>query len=338
MIDPGYEHFDRERAVLAPVDATLALAPCGGDPVRIAAAAADADAVLVREAPIPAQVIDAMRRCRVIVRYGVGVDNIDLDRARARHIYVSNVPDYGADEVSEHALALIMAVARRVVTRDRDVRRGAWGVGQREKMFRVRGRVLGLVGCGRIARALHRKMQGLGIARTLGFDPYIDAVHLAEDGVEAAPLARVLAEADLVSLHAPLTPDTRHIIDQAGLARMKPTAILINTARGGLVDQAALAEALGQGRLFGAGLDVFDTEPPGRGEPLLGLDQVVVSDHTGWYSEESVAELQTKAAEEVARVLAGQPPQSWLNRWDDDAPAHGAELAPASPSSVSPTH
>jgi D-3-phosphoglycerate dehydrogenase len=174
---------------------------------------------------------------------------------------------------------------------------------------------LGLVGYGRIARAFERKMRGMGVSRVLVYDPYLKADD--HSGIEHVDLDTLCAQSDFVSLHSPLTPDTRHLIDARRLALMKPTAILVNTARGGLIDETALVAALQQDKLFGAGIDVFEVEPPPASHPLFACDSAVVSDHTGWYSEDSVAELQQKAAEEVLRVLSGGQPKHWLNPWGD---------------------
>jgi D-3-phosphoglycerate dehydrogenase len=313
VVDGGYQSYDIEERVLAPLDADVIVDPCHGDPALVRIAVAEADAVLVRESPIDTEAIACMRRCRVIARYGIGVDNVNLAAARERRIYVSNVPDYAAEEVSDQALALLLSVARRTVTRDHAIRGGAWNVSPGEKMYRIAGRALGLVGYGRIARAFERKMRGLGVARVLVYDPLLEAGTLA--GVESLDLNSLCEQSDFISLHAPLTRDTSHIINSARLALMKPTTVLVNTARGGLIDERALAEALRSKRIFGAGIDVFEHEPPGSAHPLFTLNNVVLSDHTAWYSEESVAELQTKAAEEVARVLRGEPPRHWVNPW-----------------------
>ena len=305
VLDDGYDHYDTERQVLAGVGASIELAAQGGVPDG-------ADALLVRESPVTAAMMDRMPGCRAIVRYGIGVDNIDRDAARKRKIYVANVPDYGTEEVSDQALALVMAVARRVVTRDREVREGAWNVGPTQKVYRLAGKTLGLIGYGRIAQAFERKMRGVGMARVMVFDPYAS---LPADA-QAASVEAICREADVVSLHAPLTPETRHILDARGIGLLKPTAIVVNTSRGPLIDEAALATALREERIFGAGLDVFEEEPLGQGNALRELRNAVLSDHCGWYSEESVQDLQRKAAEEVARVFRGQAPLNWLNRWD----------------------
>ena len=317
VVDDGYGSYETEQGILESVSADVIVVPCRGDVERVLAATPDADAVLVRESPISAKVIAQMPHCKGIVRYGIGVDNVDLAAARERRIYVANVPDYGVEEVSDHALALLMTIARRTATRDRAVRAGAWYVSRDEKMYRIAGRTVGLVGYGRIARAFERKMRGMGVARVLVYDPFLDASKHPD--IELVDLDTLCAQSDYISLHSPLTPDTRHLIDAGKLALMKPTAILVNTARGGLIDETALFDALQSGALFGAGIDVFETEPPGTGHPLLQCDNVVVSDHTGWYSEDSVAELQHKAAQEVARILRGETPRNWVNSWAADS-------------------
>ncbi len=307
----GYDDYRTELDVLAPLGVERI------ESVAVDAPNADArlnaaDVVLVRESPLPAERIGRLDRCRAIVRYGVGVDNIDLEAAAARGIYVANVPDYGSHEVAEHALALILATARRIAQRDRAVRAGAWGVGSREPIARLAGSTLGLVGFGRIAEALWRKTAGLGFEATLVHDPVRTSF---PDGVRPVDLESLLAEADVISLHAPLTAATRHLIDADGLEHVRPGAVLVNTARGGLIDEAALLAALDEGRLRGAGLDVFEEEPLPADHPLLQRPQVVLTDHTGWYSDASLDELQRGAATEAARVLRGEEPENWVNRW-----------------------
>jgi D-3-phosphoglycerate dehydrogenase len=313
IVDDGYDHYETERALLAGVGAELVLTPCRGDAEAVREAIGDADAVLVRESPVTADAIAGAPRLKGIVRYGIGVDNIDAAAAAARQIYLANVPDYGTEDVSDHAVALLLAVARRVVTRDAYVRGGGWFSGSREKMYRLAGKTLGLVGYGRIARALERKMRGFDLGRILVHDPRAEL----PAGVEKVSMDELCREADYISLHAPLTEDTRHILDARRLALCKPTAIIVNTARGALIEEAALVQMLTDGRIFGVGLDVFEQEPP-KDSPLFALPNVVVSDHAGWYSEESVADLQRKAAEECVRILEGKPPLNWLNRWTDD--------------------
>lgn len=313
VLDEGYGGTEIEESVLASFGARVVERPCHGRADEVRRAVEGADAILVRESPVDAEAIAAMPACRAIVRYGVGVDNIDRAVAAERGIFVANVPDYGVEEVSDHALALLFAVARRIVSRDRAVREGAWNVARNEPMYRLSGGTLGLVGYGRIGHAFHRKARALGYERTLVFDPFLPS---APEGAELATIEQICSEADAISLHAPLTSQSRHIIDRERLALMRPTAILVNTSRGGLVDTQALCEALSDGRIFGAGLDVFEEEPPARDNPLFSLPNVIVSDHTGWYSEQSVRDLRRKASEEIERVFRGQEPRNWVNRWE----------------------
>ena len=310
-LDDGYASYDQEEAALADIGAAFVVRACRGSEAAAILAARGADAVLVRESPVSRAVIDAMDRCRGIVRYGIGVDNIDLAAAADRHIAVANVPDYGTDEVATQAVALLLAVARRLHLHDREVRSGRWSTGVMQPMYRLRGRTLGLVGYGRIARMTHAVLAGFGFDRVLVHDPRA----VLPTGVSAATLDELCRAADVISLHAPLTVDTRHLIDARRIALMRPTAIVINTARGGLIDLAALTQALVERRILGAGLDVFEQEPPDPRHPIFALDNVVLTNHIGWYSEESMRDVQRMAAEEAVRVLQGERPLHWLNRW-----------------------
>jgi D-3-phosphoglycerate dehydrogenase len=310
-LDDGYAAYDQEVRLLAEAGARFELQPCRGSVDAAIASVRGADVVLVRESPLPRRAIEAMDRCKAIVRYGIGVDNIDLAAARERRIAVANVPDYGTDEVSTQTVALALAVVRRLSLHDAEVRSGRWSTGVLKPMYRLRGRTLGLVGFGRIARMTLEKLSGFGFGRVLVNDPHAEL----PAGCEQASVDDVCREADLISLHVPLTPQTRHLIDARRLSLMRPTAVLVNTARGGLVDLDALHAALAEGRLLGAGLDVFEQEPPDPAHPVFRLDNVAVTNHIGWYSEEAMRELQRKTAEEAARVLRGEAPRHWVNPW-----------------------
>ena len=316
VVSLGYESYAIESETLRAVDAELVLAPrdCLTED-EVAAVARDADAILVREAPVSARVIDALTRCKAIVRYGVGVDNIDLEHARQRQIYVANIPGYGTEEVSDHAAALLLACIRRLRTRDDNLRQGLFETDIQGPIFRTTGKTLGLIGYGQIGRALHRKWKGFLPQRVLVFDPYAQPEVLREHGADAVDLDELFAESDYISLHAPLTPQTRHIINATNLKKMKPTAIIVNTARGELIDEKALAAAFAEDRIAAAGLDVFEKEPLPSDHPFIRLPNVVLSGHVGWYSKDAVRELQTRGAQEIVRVLSGGVPQCWVNRW-----------------------
>ena len=311
IIDDRFEAHEQERAVLAPI-ATLEVER-STDPADIAAACRDADAVIVNLEPVPRWIIEGMRRCRIICRYGVGYDNVDIDAATECGIWVARVPDYGIEDVSDHALALFLACVRKIPYTDRGIRDGGWGFPRNRPSYRIRGKTFGLLGYGLIARAVHRKLSGLGLDRVLAHDPYVDAAEIRAAGAEPAGVDELLAVSDCVSIHTPLTDETRGMLDRARLAAMKPTAIIVNTARGGILDELALADALRAGRLGYAALDVFETEPLAADSPLRDLDTVIFSDHHAYYTEESVVELKTKVAERVRTALEGGVPEAAIN-------------------------
>lgn len=281
-------------------------------PDDVIAAAAEADGILNCYAPIPADVIRSLARCRVIARYGIGLDTIDIAEATARGIVVTNVPDYCIDEVSDHALALIMSLVRRVVVLDRSIREGAWDLAPARPVHRLRGQTLGLVGFGRIARRLAEKTATIGF-RVIAYDPFVPADAIRDAGAEVGELHDVLAESDVVSIHTPLTEDTRHLIGPDELRRMKPGAFLVNTSRGPLVDLDALRTVLEEDHLGGVALDVLETEPPDPADPLLRHPAVVLTPHAAFYSEEATAEQQRKAAEQIVAALAGRTPAYAVN-------------------------
>jgi len=264
-----------------------------------------ADALMTDYFPVNAAAIDQLKRCQIICRLGVGVDKIDVAAATRAQIPVTYVPDYCRGELADHALALLLAVARRIVHYDRAVRSGTWDYNV-PGVFRLAERTLGLVGFGAIARRLAERVRPLGM-HVVASDPYVSDADVEAAGVEVLPLDDLLASSDVVSLHAPLTEETASLIGAAELERMKSSAILINTARGGLVDHNALVAALASGAIAGAGLDVLAPEPPATDDALLSFDNVVVTPHAGHYSEESVLQVQRDGAHEVMRALAGQP-------------------------------
>jgi D-3-phosphoglycerate dehydrogenase / 2-oxoglutarate reductase len=312
VTDHLFEHLKIERELLGAAGHELRFDGNVADPDEIVERAGEADAVLNCDVPMPAQVIRRLEQCRVIARYGIGVDTIDIDAATAHGILVTNVPDYCIDEVSDHALALILSLARGVTRLDRSVRAGAWDISGAPKSRRLRGRTLGLVGFGRIARALAGKAAAIGLVVS-AFDPYVSDDEIRAAGAKPQSLSDLLRTADIVSIHVPLTAESRHLIDRARLALMKPDALLVNTSRGSLIDTAALQDALNSGDLAGAGLDVLEIEPPDPLDPLLRMEEVVVTPHAAFFSEESVAELQRKAAEQVVAALAGSIPPFALN-------------------------
>jgi D-3-phosphoglycerate dehydrogenase / 2-oxoglutarate reductase len=309
-IDDGYSSYDQEEEILKSVGANFIVRPVSNSEEAACEAVKDASVILVRESPVTKKVLSSAPACKAVIRYGIGVDNIDLQAARGMGIAVANVPDYGIDEVSTQTVALILAVVRRLGIHDKCVRSGEWSSGVIEPMYRLRGRTLGIVGYGRIARMTHEMLKGFGFGRVLVYDPIAE---LPQE-TQRASVDEICQQSDVIAIHAPLTNETRHLIDARRLNMMRSTAVLVNTARGGLVDLDALYVALNMGKLLGAGLDVFDPEPPDSKHPIFQLSNVVVTNHVGWYSEESMRELQRKAAEEAARVIRGEAPKHWLNK------------------------
>jgi D-3-phosphoglycerate dehydrogenase len=312
ITDYVFPSLEPEQRVLAPLGVELHPQQCKSEE-EIIALTQDADAILNCYAKLTERVIGKLNRCKIIARYGIGVDNVDVAAATRAKILVTNVPDYCIDEVSDHALALLLALARRIASAGGAVKAGNWDIVPHAGIRRLRGQTLGLLGFGKIAKALASKVQPLGM-KVLVYDPYVEPVAIADHGAEAASLDRLLTEADAVSIHVPLSPETRNLIGQRELACMKPTALVINTSRGGIVDEQALAVALGEGKLGGAALDVLSVEPPPPDHPLRQAPNLILTPHLAFYSRESVIELQTKAAEEVARALRGEPPRSPVNR------------------------
>jgi D-3-phosphoglycerate dehydrogenase len=310
ITDTVFGSTDPEREVLGDL-ADLELAPAA-DEQSLVQAAAEADALLNCYAKLTPDLIRSLKRCRIIARYGIGVDTVSLSAASDAGIMVTNVPDYCIDEVSDHALALLLNQARGIGRASLATRSGEWDIGVVQPLYRLRGRTLAILGFGRIGRALAEKARPLGL-RIVAFDRYVPEHAIRAAGVEPLSLQAALEEADLVSVHVPLTDETHHLIDAQALARMRPGAFIVNTSRGPVIDSSALVEALKAGRLGGAGLDVVEPEPPPRDHELRQLPNVVLTPHTAFYSEESQRELQRRAAEEVARVLRGEQPRSLVN-------------------------
>ena len=272
-----------------------------------------ADAVLNCYRPLSADLLHAMENCKVIARYGIGVDTVPLKIATSLGIQVTNVPDYCIEEVADHSVALILALTRGIARGLDQTRAGGWDVTTLRPLHRQRGRVLGLVGFGRIAKAVADRAKALGYD-VVAFDPQLPKQAFLEAGVRSVELDALFEGADVVSLHAPLTPETHHIVNARRIATMRRGAILVNTARGGLVDYGAVVAALSAGRLGGAGLDVLETEPPSPGDyPIGNVPNLIVTPHLGFYSEEALTELQQKAARQVRAVLEGRKPDYPVN-------------------------
>ena len=304
ITDSPFPSLEPAQKALARLDPQyrMAKSPSADD---ILAVAHDADAILVTYAKLPGELLRQLPRCKAIGRFGLGVDNIDLPAAKALGIAVNYVPDYCLREVSDHAMALLLALARKVTLANTLVQSGRWEVPPLVPLRRLEGRVLGLVGFGNIPRALAPKAKAFGF-KVLAHDPYVTKEALSAAGVEGVSFDDLLARSDFISVHAPLLPGTRGLMNAAAFAKMKKGAYVINTARGPLVDEPALIAALDSGHLGGAALDVVASEPLPKDSPLLNRDNVILTPHTAFYSVEALEELQTKCASDVARVLSGE--------------------------------
>jgi D-3-phosphoglycerate dehydrogenase len=275
-------------------------------------ATADADVVVVNMAPITPAIVAGWKKCRLVIRHGVGYDNVDLGALRGAGIPLCYIPDYCAEEVAEQAIALLLACGRRIVstraTLDASSAAGKWDFSRLPPVFRLAGQTVGLLGCGRIGSLVLRKLQSFGF-RFLVCDPYLNERRKQELGIATVDADTVFRQSDFISIHTLLTPETRHIVNARTLALMKPSAYLINTARGPMVDSAALAEALHQGVIAGAGIDVFEVEPPPLEYPLFHAPNVILTPHLAWYSEDAGKRIRELILLEIDRFRAGQPPR-----------------------------
>jgi D-3-phosphoglycerate dehydrogenase len=306
VTDSVFPSLDPARAALARVDPELRMAK-SGSAEDILAVARDADGILVTYAKLPGELLRQLTRCKVIGRFGLGVDNIDVPAANKLGITVTYVPDYCMQEVSDHAMALLLALARKVALSNKLVQAGRWEMPAVVPLRRLEGQVLGLIGFGNIPRALVPKAKVFGL-KVITYDPFVSDDALARLDVEGVSLDNLLARSDFISVHAPLVDSTRGLLNAAAFAKMKKGALIVNTARGPLIDEPALIAALDGGHVGGAALDVVATEPLPKDSPLLGRDNVILTPHTAFYSVEALNELQTKCASDVARVLSGEPP------------------------------
>ena len=310
VADSVFPNLDPARRVLSEIGAELKLA-ADSSTESVMKVAADADAVLVTYAKINADMIRQMKKVRIISRFGIGVDNVDLDAATKQGIVVTKVPDYCIDEVSDHAMALLLTAVRKIPLANDQVHAGTWKMPNVVPIHRLRGSVLGLVGFGRIPQLVAPKAKAFGI-HVVAFDPYVPPEAFSKLGVERVEFAELLKVSDYVSIHSPLTPETKGLFNAEVFRQMKKGSYIVNTARGPIIDEAALAAAIDSGQLAGAALDVMTSEPP-TGSPLIGKRNVIITPHTSFYSEESLVELQTKASQEVANVLTDKPPLNPVN-------------------------
>ena len=306
-----------EARELAKVNAEVVGFDCVTDDEKIEAAK-DADAILTLTAYITRRVIEAAPKCQVIARYGIGYEKVDVDAATDNGILVVNVPDFCWEEVSNHAIVLFLACAKKLVLLDKFTRRGGWTDWAESRdiispMVSIHGQTLGVIGCGNIGRTTAKKAQCFKLS-VLGYDPYVDKSLAKESGITLVSLPELLKKSDFVSISALLSEETRHLIGEKELKQMKPTAYLINTARGGIVDEPALVKALQEKWIAGAGLDVFEKEPVDPNNPLFKMDNVTVTPHSAAASDAALERVRISVGQEVARVFSGQWPKNVVNK------------------------
>lgn len=312
VTDHGFANVNQEDRLLTALGHELVVAQAK-TAEEVIKASATADALLVQWAPITAEVIRSLKRCKIIVRYGIGVDNVDLQAAASAGIPVCNVPDYGIDEVADHAMALALALARQLPQIDRRLREGIWKSTSVTLMPAFSEMTFATAGFGRIARAVLERAKGFKF-KLAAFDPYINPDEFTKARVTRFSIDELFQEADILSLHLPLTAETHQFVNADRLRQMKDQAVLVNTARGPLVDTLALAEALSSGGVAYAGLDVFEKEPLPADHPLRQCDRALLTSHVAWFSESSMPRLQRLAVEEVVRGLRNEPLRNQVNR------------------------
>lgn len=308
ITDCDHPSVEIEKEIFSEIDLEFLLAYCNTED-EVIEAAKGADGIINQYAPITRRVIESLKKCKVIARYGVGVDNIDVEAATEYKIIVANVPDYCVDEVSTHTMALILACARGITLLDNKIREKKWDFTLAKPLFRTQGKTLGLFGLGRIAKIVAQKSSGFGF-KVIAYDPYISRINMK---VELVEFSKLLSDSDFISIHAPLTVETRHSFGENELKAMKKTAYLINTSRGPVINEKDLYIALKEKWIAGAALDVMEKEPPDWENLLPKLDNLIITPHISFYSEESYVELKTKTAKAVLSVLKGGLPRAMVN-------------------------
>ena len=299
-----------EREMLGKVDAQLVEVT---DPATLADEVKDADAVINTYAQVTAEIIAGMEKCKLVIRNGIGVNTIDVDACNAKGIMVGNIPTYCIEEVATHAISLMLTLNRKIFLYNRTVREGIWDVKEGMKINSVVGATLGLVGFGNIPRLVNTQAQALGM-KVLAYDPFVSAEDIAATGATKAEMDQILADSDFISVHCPLTPETRGMFNYDAFTTMKDSAYLINTARGPIVNEPDLVRALEEGLIGGAGLDVL-MEDKGQAEhPLYAFENCIITPHAAWYSETSIMRRRTQTVDSVIEVLQGREPHSFLNK------------------------
>jgi D-3-phosphoglycerate dehydrogenase / 2-oxoglutarate reductase len=311
VTDYAWNSLAIEQEILGKVGAELIVAQKGSED-ELAELAHDAEGILTCWKPVTRRVIEQAIKCQAIGRYGIGLDNIDVQCATTMGIVVTNVPAYCVDEVSEHAMALLLSCARKVPLYDKAAKSGTYDVRAGGPIYRIRGKTLGIVGFGKIGRAVYEKARGFGLTIVV-HDSKVSASAVAAFGIEVVSFEELLNRSDYISIHLPLTSETVRLFNAEAFRRMKSTAFVINTSRGGVVDSLALLKALNDGQIAGAGLDVLAQEPPASDDPLVLHAGTIITPHAAFNSEESLQDLETTAATQMADLLSGKLPEFVVN-------------------------
>lgn len=311
VTDHSFHNLDVERDVLSSLNIVLEEYQCKTVD-EVVDCVQGANAILTQWAPIRREVIEVLNNCKVIVRYGIGVDNVDLEAAGEKGIPVVNVPDYALDEVADHTMALLLTTIRKIPQVMTNIRQGIWDNNPCRPMYSLSGRTLGLIGFGNIAKRVAYRAKAFGI-HVMGYDPYISVDQFSDHEVENASWEQIISESDFISLHQPLTPETHYSFNKKTFQQMKEGSFLINTSRGGLVKLDDLIPFLEKGHIAGIGLDVMEKEPMPPHSPLLKLQGVTITSHCAWYTEDALNRLKQYAAEEILRVFQGEKPKHVVN-------------------------
>ena len=311
ITDAEYPSFDTEKKVLSKLNVELTKFHCRTEE-EIIRKCKDADALLNQYAKITANVIENLKHVKIIARYGIGVDNVNLDAATKKGVFVTNVV-YDICDVADHTITLMLALTRKLFFVDKSIKNLEWDWKKFHPIPRIKGKTIGIIGLGRVGRQVTKRLQGFDV-HILACDPYIPPDVFTTYHAKQVDLNTLLEHSDIVTVHVPLTDETRHVISSDQLKKMKKKAILINAARGGIVDEKALVNALEKKEIAGAGLDVLEQEPIQKDHPLLRFDNVIITPHMGWYSEDTVDEVQRIAAEQVLQCLQGKIPTNLVNK------------------------
>jgi D-3-phosphoglycerate dehydrogenase len=311
ITDSPFKNGDKERVILRRIGARVQQFRCSSES-EVIDAARNAHVVMCDASPVTRNVIQNLSELVGVVEYGIGYDNIDVNAATENGVLVCNIPDFMTSEVADHAVALILALTRKLDRISRSTRSGKWNWREFRPISSLDGKTVGVIGFGNIGRQVAERMRSFG-TQVIAYDPYVSREAMEKLGARPSNLDELLEASDIISIHVPLSKETRQLIGRKELAKLKDSVILINTSRGSVIDQEALIESLREGRIGAAGLDVLAKEPPSVADPILGFENVIVTPHIGWYSEQSSARLQENAALEAERILTGNPPKHPVN-------------------------